>query len=143
MACALTGAAFRERAISDQQETGRGANTRAEKRSTTPFDDERLAVLRLPLDANVTTVRLRSGLGPQPFQQETQPLQPAQRQGQPSHCSHGSGVNAARPDTGRRAGQTGTCSHSSDSTVWCLVIAAGSGNHLFKVIHIANSGRVE
>ena len=76
------GAAFRERGISDQQETDRWANNRA-KNAAPPLSKTRARVAALALHANVTKVRIGLCLDLQPFQQGTQPLQPAELQGQP------------------------------------------------------------
>ena len=74
-------AALRERGISDAQETDRWANNRAKNAAPTLLKT-RAGDAALAPHANVTTVRIRSCLDLQPFQQGTQPLQPAERQGQ-------------------------------------------------------------
>ena len=81
------GAALRERGINDEQETDRWANNRAEN-AAPPLWETSAGVAALALHANVTKVRIGLCLDLQPFQQGTQPVQPAERQGQPCRCSH-------------------------------------------------------
>ena len=70
---------------------------------------------RAPADANVTEVRIRSRLSPQPFQPGTRPSQPTEFQAEPRRRSHRV-ASTLCGITQSGFGQTETGSHLSDTT---------------------------